>query len=453
MDGVLPFYQVEAATWFYLSFLLTVTVFFRFSRFWSLRNLDLALLLSISPGLLFVRQGSAIGYAWLFAVSGLFLVRLFSDSYFCRRPRVEQNLNSYGLIFLCIVTFIFLMMKVVQLDVDAQTAQTLSKANQLVNREDDTANRSPEIKQLESGPAASVLAVPASGMAQAITNAQKTSANNSRSVLIVAAKILTIASHLAVVLALIWVGRYHFNDPHSGIAMATLYLLIPGTAYDVTKVNHVLPAALILWAFAAYRKPIIAGGLMGFACGTLFFPIFLLPLWMTFYGRKEALRFGAALIVVGAVLAGSLTLTSIDAEAFRQQLGGAIDWSVVSFKTDIANGFWTTYEDAYRIPVFVLFLLMLVILSVFPRKKNLEHLIANSTAIVVGTQFWYPQAGGVYLLWYLPLLLVVMFRPRLQQMSPLRKIEISASINDKQPANDKEQKSSATHSVSHSFFW
>jgi len=33
--------------------------------------------------------------------------------------------------------------------------------------------------------------------------------------------------------------------------------------------------------------------------------------------------------------------------------------------------------------------------------------------VVVATQFWYSHQGGVYLLWYLPLLLLVVFRPRL----------------------------------------
>jgi len=58
------------------------------------------------------------------------------------------------------------------------------------------------------------------------------------------------------------------------------------------------------------------------------------------------------------------------------------------------------------------------VISVWPRHKTLEHLIANSAAIIIGTQFWYPQQGGVYPLWYVPLLLVVIFRPTLAQLTP-----------------------------------
>ena len=80
-----------------------------------------------------------------------------------------------------------------------------------------------------------------------------------------------------MIAALILLGARHFGDLQIGIAMGTLYLLLPCTAYDVHKVNHVLPAALILWAFVGYRRPVVSGSLMGFACGALFFPVFLLP--------------------------------------------------------------------------------------------------------------------------------------------------------------------------------
>ena len=42
----------------------------------------------------------------------------------------------------------------------------------------------------------------------------------------------------------------------------------------------------------------------------------------------------------------------------------------------------------------------------------------HSTAIIVATQLWYPQQGGAYVLWYLPLLLAVMFRPKLTSQTP-----------------------------------
>src|SRR5262245_27994043 len=105
MDQILRGYQLNDSTWFYLSFLLILAVYFKFSRFWSIRNIDLGLLLSISPGILLVRSFetsvAAFCYAWLFLVSAILLVRALSDVLITRRPRLEQNMNAAGMAFLC----------------------------------------------------------------------------------------------------------------------------------------------------------------------------------------------------------------------------------------------------------------------------------------------------------------------------------------------------------------
>jgi hypothetical protein len=50
---------------------------------------------------------------------------------------------------------------------------------------------------------------------------------------------------------------------------------------------------------------------------------------------------------------------------------------------------------------------------------------------VVGTQFWYPQEGGVYLLWYLPLVLMVTFRPRLVHLTPPGQLDQEAELTSR----------------------
>ncbi|MEZ6047660.1 MAG: hypothetical protein R3C11_19190 [Planctomycetaceae bacterium] len=81
MDGVLPGYTVDSATWTYLSFLLIVAVYFRFTRVWSLRNLDLSLLLALSPALLLVRFESPVAYPWMFSITALIFIRLIADGF------------------------------------------------------------------------------------------------------------------------------------------------------------------------------------------------------------------------------------------------------------------------------------------------------------------------------------------------------------------------------------
>src|SRR6188474_2933121 len=81
----IPFHYlpVPTTTWVYLSSLLAIALYFKFSRLWSVRNLDLILLILMAPGLLLVEYGRGpggavpkaadveyMGYIWLFVTSG-----------------------------------------------------------------------------------------------------------------------------------------------------------------------------------------------------------------------------------------------------------------------------------------------------------------------------------------------------------------------------------------------
>ncbi|MEW4487816.1 hypothetical protein AB1L42_07015 [Thalassoglobus sp. JC818] len=404
MDLLLPNFDVNQPTWFYLSLLLIVAVYFRFMRVFSLRNLDLALLLSASPGLLFVAAESdvtqTLGHVWLFVVACTFLVRMLVDPLLGRRPYLGQNLNTHGLAFLCFSVFAFLMTQAITSSLPRTTEVTIERAEKLVSR---TATDPSEdaAQQVASGPATAVLATIALIFED------------------FGPPFLAILAHAAVITGLWFVGRNLFGDKSIGVAMATLYLLLPCTAYNVGEFNHVLPAALITWAFVAFRKPIVSGVLLGLACGTLVFPLFLLPIWAAFYGRKGAPKFVMALTGVAVVLLLSLALTSIDSESFFQKTIGTINVPLaVLSQSEFSSGFWkeANYVSPYRWPVMALYFIMVTLMTLFPGRRNVEVLLAQSAAAVIGTQLWYTQQGGVYLLWYVPLLLMVIFRPRLPHL-------------------------------------
>lgn len=403
MDQLLRGYDVNEPTWFYLSLLLILAVFYRFHRVWSLRNLDLVLLLSLSPGLLLVKAAgpqSPTGYVWLFAVTGLLWLRLLTDGLWTRRPRLEQNLNPAGLAFLLCSALAFQVTNIVTKTPHASTLATVQLADDLLKLQD---RHTPVSEGPPAGPAGRLLAMPVVPLAGGVN--------------VAAARCMAILAHLAVIAGLICVGRWHFSDTNLGLAMATLYLLLPCTAYDVSRATHVLPPALIVWAVAMFRRPTVSGVLLGLACGTLFFAWFLVPIWLAFYWKQGAVRFGLALISVAAVLLACLVLTSADTHSLTRHIIGSIDWTALKFDGGEGVGFWSVYDAAYRIPVFTLFVIMLVMLTIWPLQKNLEHLLAHSATTVVATQFWYPQEGGVYVLWYLPLAIIVMFRPRLNHLT------------------------------------
>ncbi|HEY3967688.1 MAG TPA: hypothetical protein VGM05_24210 [Planctomycetaceae bacterium] len=434
MDQILRGYYLNDPTWFYLSFLLILAVFFKFSRFWSIRNLDLGLLLSVSPGLLLVRSDDArwvaYGYAWLFIATALLLLRALSDGLITRRPRLEQNMNAAGMAFLCAAVFLFLTTKLLRDAVPESSVQSIRSGAELIAGEQkappalsDTAVAGPDQTLPDTakpGPGTPLVAAGMAQISKAVAKQNPDGPSSAVDVEIVTARLLAIFAHLAVILGLTLVGRHIFGDSEVGFAMATLYMLLPCTAYDVGKINHVLPAALVVWAIWAYRRPVITGMLLGLASAMMFFPIFLLPLWASFYGKRGGLRFGLAVVLTATCIVSSLLLLSNDSQVLVHQflgyvpvdeligraLGNSTGDAVVA-----SPDFWGPREPAYIIPVFVTYLVMLVALTVWPRRKSLAQVIPHSAALVIGTQFWYPWQGGVYVLWYLPLLLLAVFRP------------------------------------------
>ena len=100
-------------------------------------------------------------------------------------------------------------------------------------------------------------------------------------------------------MTILMVGYWHFDNIKTGIAAATLYLLLPYTALLTGVVDHVLPAALLIWAIVAYRRPLISGMLIGLAFGVIYYPAYLLPLWVGFYWRRGLLRFSLGVLSTG----------------------------------------------------------------------------------------------------------------------------------------------------------
>jgi len=253
MRNFLYEYSMNATTWVYLSSLLTIGMYFKFSRFWSVRNLDLIGLIAFAPGLLLVSHDQeSLGYLWLFSVGGFFLVRLLVDPVMVRRPLLEPNLTAGGLTFTGVALLVFLMANVITSTPDFEDVRRLAQGTV-----------SGEKGQMRPhGPGYSLCFVIASVPNEAMLSSGKTDREESyRRGLVRAATARTIAilSHLAVVVALILTGYRHFDNVETGLSAATLYLLLPYTAQMTGEVDHVLPAALLVWAVTSYRRPALAG--------------------------------------------------------------------------------------------------------------------------------------------------------------------------------------------------
>jgi hypothetical protein len=416
----LQFELPNAPTWFYFSLLLTVALFFQFNRLLSLRNLDLLTLFLLVPGFLFLYESASLvevasvggtdaeslssragrlrvlGYGWLLAGSLYWFVRANFDLALVRRPALNANLNTAGLTWMGIALFVCLTAVAVRRTPDQSEQAQVGKTPAPIEQVQDTATAVVKQAQTSNGRDAS----PAD-------------------VRFWAERGLAMLCHAAVVAGLVMIGWRHFQDLTAGVGAAALYTLVPYTAYNIGQVHHVWPTAFLIWAVFCYRRPTVAGWLLGLAAGTAVFPALLFPLWFGFYTRRGTSRFGLAFLVAAAVSVGVTALVLwIDGPTGRGLVSALhlTDWQPWAAPT--TDSIWTGSHWAYRIPLFVLFVGFLVVVCVWPSPKNLSHLLAQSAAVLIAVQFWHADRGGLYVLWYLPLLLLMVFRPNLTAAEP-----------------------------------
>jgi hypothetical protein len=395
----------NATTWFYFALLLAVALFFKFSRWLSLRNWDLLTLFLLVPGLLLRQEAASVApeadvgkpaapptaengtartttsnlhwfaYLWLLCGSGYFLIRCLADLALVRRPALSPNLNLGGLAWLGLALLACLVAIALRRSGDAA----------------DWGNRLPL--------------------------SDDTGAHGAT--LLWLRRCLAIAGHLAIVVALFVIGWRHFQDAHVGMAAAACYLVLPYTAMFFDKPQHVLPMALVLWAVAAYRLPTVAGLLLGLAAGSMYFPAVLFPAWLSFYWRRGAGRFSAAFLLAAGVVLTAIGLTLWVGGPLADEVQTALSvFDVQQWKMPSTEGFWTGVHWAYRIPVFIAYVAFVATTLVWPAPKDLAHLLALSAAVLIGIQFWFADRGGLYVLWYMPLVLLVVFRPNLAGRRP-----------------------------------
>ncbi len=531
MNEILFHYEkVNPTTWVYLSSLLMIGLYFKFGRFWSVRNLDIVLLLLLAPGLLIAQFGGEarmqatllakaeaeklangvilsspaagavaepdaeldylsvtvdlsageelpgdidlsgeqgellddaevldepveslpaptldeepaesttgdevssdpvlaaqrraelqellkrsanterLGFLWLFAVGGLFLIRLLIDPTMVRRPLLEPNLTADGLTFIGVSLFIFLMANVWTSARVQTTPVDVAEIKALAEGRSDTEASGGLVRR---GPGYAVLNLFPSIPTNPMVSGSEPQAEEQTTYAILA-KVIAILCHLAVILGIVGIGYWHFGSIKTGVGVATLYLMLPYAAQMTGHLDHVVPAALLIWAILCYRRPLPAGVFIGLATSLVYYPLFLLPLWVSFYWRRGLARFSVG--VLATLVAMAISLVFIPETSYWSNLQQMLGlWLPVQQGLE---GIWALgWNPVYRIPVLAAFVAMSGTLAIWPAQKNLGTLLSCSAAVMVATQFWHGFGGGLYLGWYLPLALLTIFRPNLE---------------------------------------
>jgi hypothetical protein len=89
-------------------------------------------------------------------------------------------------------------------------------------------------------------------------------------------------------------------------------------------------------------------------------------------------------------------------------------------------GIWDLgWNGWYRMPLLVAHVALSLSFIFWPSEKNLGTLIAYTAAIMVAVQFWMGFDGGLCMAWYLPITLLVFFRPNLSGRVALAELKES----------------------------
>lgn len=502
-------YEMLPTTWFYVSTLIILAVFFKFNRFWSVRNLDLIGLILLTPGmLLLAMRDDQWGYIWFFAIGFLLCVRLIVDTIMVRRPLLEPNLTPGGLTFSCFFLVCFIIaaltlnrgnqvdtVQTVRLE-QILTTRSLAKQKGLdpltfrfseqnladlppgflpfhyfTDQMSLTLLPSPEIRrqileastypitlplmsielpeptawhdtaremvsdstkdtgrasllptptllsEREDDVSSTILRVPDKTPDSSQTEDQSPALTNIASpslAFLMLGMGSAMATHIMIVLAFLYIGHCHFGNIWTGVACATLYLLHPYTNQMVGRHDHLIPAALILWAVAMYRRPFFSGLWIGTAAALVFYPVFLVPLWMSFYWRRGWIRFLSGLGTVVLTFALLLLVSPASLGTYGSQLMHLFGKSSLWIFTR-PDGFWSNGDwMMYRVPILAGFLVLCFGMILWPSRKHLATLLNCSALLMLSVQFWQLHEGGLFMAWYMPLLILTIFRPNLE---------------------------------------
>jgi hypothetical protein len=213
---------------------------------------------------------------------------------------------------------------------------------------------------------------------------------------------------LATFALLILLGRRIRPGPAGNKLAATLafaWAAYPYTAYALlSNSNDTLVAMLLVATLLALSRPAARGVMAALATLTKFAPAVLLPMLAT-YGQRRG-RFVAAF----AVTAGALLLWP----ALDPGLPTVYD-RTLAYQSDRTSPFsiWGQLPslEPLRIALLIGVALLALAFAFRPKEKKLFQVAALGAALLIGVQLTMHHWFYLYIVWFLPLLLVAMSVP------------------------------------------
>ena len=350
--------------WLFLSLLGCVTLFFKFSRFWSVRNLDLLLLFVLAPGMMLL-VGNRDRQPWSCLYLAVYRVGLVADSLLGRpgsgappAPGAESE---------CLGVTVSLAGGAGP--APGRDGQPARRGRSGAQPGRALGTRGPIGRRRRAIPSPARQVIPRSSRSRSAAAA----ARQELPQVIVVAGAGQPGPPGAWFSGLLGIGWRHFERPLTGMAMAACYLLLPYTRMAVVDSGQLIPAALIVAAVFWHHRPALAGALIGLAAGWIPACLGLIALWCGFYRGRGAVRFTRRGRRGGRRLARSWA-TGCRSWATGPRALGARSIAEVGlfpqFEPRSTGSFWVSIDPSFRLPVLIAYLALVIVHHVLARRQE-----------------------------------------------------------------------------------
>lgn len=254
-----------------------------------------------------------------------------------------------------------------------------------------------------------------------------------------AAHFTTVLFDLLAMAGLAAVG-FRYGRTRLAVLLAFAWAANPFTQYtSSSNANDSIMAAFLIWGFWALTSPTGRGSLVALASWTKLAALILVPLWATYphgTSRRGPLRYCLAFLAATLVSFWVLFLDTNPAQAFGAFLERTF---LIQFERTSPFSLWDwgRYQAA-GLPdlkwlqrlLQVVLATAAVVLAFLPRDKSPLQVAAFSAALLMAFQLLLTHWSALYIVWFLPFLLLMILAGDVLRAAPDRE---TAPLADLEP--------------------
>lgn len=234
-----------------------------------------------------------------------------------------------------------------------------------------------------------------------------------------AARFTSILFDALCLVGLALVGR-RLGGARAAVTLAFAWAAYPFTLYALaSNTNDAVQSAFLILGFLVASSPPARGALTALASWTKFVPLLVAPLWATYPDARRprpALRFAAGFAIATALSFWVLLLESDPLRAVRVFWERTIA-SQIGRESPFSLWDWRQYHaglpdlQAVQIALQVVVGVGAVAVALWPRRKSPLQLAALTAALVIGFEIVLTHWFYLYLPWFFPFLTVALLAP------------------------------------------